>query len=433
MKVAVLGSGGREHALAWRLSTSPSVSRVYCIPGNAGTVGCAENVPVSISDTEAILRFVREQAVDFTVVGPETPLVEGIADVFEREGLLMFGPSRRAARLEGSKVFAKEFMQRHGIPTARSATFTTEEFEQANAYLRIHSYPTVIKADGLAAGKGVIICVDFEEAEATLRTLCKDKPFGTAGSKYVIEEYLNGEEVSVLAVCDGTSFVILPPAQDHKRIGENDTGKNTGGMGAYAPASIADDRLMELVRETIIRPVLTAMHEEEMPYRGCLYAGLMVVRGKPFVLEFNCRFGDPETQALMPLVEGDFARLLKSAASGSIDRSAIRISNASAVSVVLASGGYPDSFATGRPVRIDPKLAENKNVQIFYAGVSRRDSTLVTSGGRVLAVTATDRSGSLPKAIEAAYTAIPHISFEGMYYRRDIGKKGLGRAGTVNA
>ena len=425
MRILVVGSGGREHALVWKLKQSPSLSALYAAPGNAGIASDAETVAIAADNIEGLKSFAKDNAIDLTVVGPEQPLVRGIVDLFTSDGLAIFGPSRLAAQLEGSKVFSKEFMLRHKIPTARFASFEGKDTLPAERFLRQLTLPVVVKADGLAAGKGVLICETHGEAVDGVRTMMLGKAFGDAGRKVVIEEYLRGEEVSVFAISDGERFALLPPAQDHKRILDGDQGKNTGGMGAYAPAPILSEALRDQVVREVIVPTLEGMRSEGMPYRGCLYAGLMITAEGPKVLEYNCRFGDPETQVVVPLIDGDLALILAAAARGQLDPASVKLHDASAVTVVMASHGYPDAYESGKEIRgLDTVSAERGEV-VFHAGTRRDGSRIVSSGGRVLAVTAVGYSHELESTIADAYRIVHRIAFDGAYYRSDIGKKAL--------
>ncbi len=425
MKILIVGSGGREHALAWKIRQSPQVNELYCAPGNAGTESVATTVPLKATDTEGLLRFAVDRGIDLTVIGPEQPLVNGIVDRFQEQGLAVFGPSSQAARLEGSKAFAKDFMRRHAIPTARYATFSRPTLREAERFIGSLSLPIVIKADGLAAGKGVLICKSQSEAIAAVRDMVEQQSFGSAGDYVVVEEFLSGEEVSVFAVSDGADYVILASAQDHKRIFDGDQGKNTGGMGAYAPAPLMTPELLSTVEQSIIRPTLEGMNSEGATYRGCLYAGLMVTADGPKVLEYNCRFGDPETQVVVPLIDADLALLLQAAATGSLGRYTVRQHPASAVCVVMASRGYPDEFETGKVIRGLDTADIEKGEIIFHAGTARKDGAVVTSGGRVLGVTAVGYAHELDATIEAAYRIVHRVAFDGAYYRSDVGRKGL--------
>jgi phosphoribosylamine--glycine ligase len=431
VNVLVIGSGGREHALVWKLRQSPGVKALYCAPGNAGIAQQAELVPLKATDVEGLARFAEENRIDLTVVGPEQPLVLGIVDRFERSGLRIFGPSKAAARLEGSKTFAKEFMARYAIPTAGFRSFSLAQKEEAERYVNEVDAPVVVKADGLAAGKGVVVCESREAALVALREMMVKKTFGAAGENVVIEECLIGEEASVFAVTDGEKFVSLTPAQDHKRILDGDRGKNTGGMGAYAPAPVVTKEIRKRIEEEIIRPALKGMRSSGTPYRGCLYCGLMMTTAGPKVIEFNCRFGDPETQVVVPLIDGDFAALLMSAAEGRLDVRSVKHHAASAVCVVMASPGYPDEYATGKEVRGLESVKPEDGTVVFHAGTRPDGEKVLTSGGRVLGVTAIGYDDDLKGTIDAAYRAVGKITFDGAYYRSDIGQKAL--RGSVDA
>jgi phosphoribosylamine--glycine ligase len=429
MKILVLGSGGREHALVWKIAQSPRVEKVFCAPGNPGVAALADCVPISVNDTGGLLALAQREQIDLTVVGPEQPLANGLCDLFSAHGLKAFGPSQRASELEWSKKFAKEFMLRHGVPTGSFRTFEAGEETHARVYLRSLSLPIVVKADGLAAGKGVVICSTLEEAQAVLDKMWGEKVFGKAGEHIIIEEYLQGEEASVFAVCDGESYALLAPAQDHKRVFDGDKGKNTGGMGAYAPAACVTGQLLETIQRRILVPTLKGMAQEGRPYVGCLYLGLIITKEGPKVIEFNSRFGDPEAQVILPLYGGDIVDLLESATDGRIGALTHEQRRApqtgSAVCVVLASGGYPDSYRTGYPVYGLEAIARERNVVAFHAGTRLEDGNVVTAGGRVLGITAVLPHGELQEAIAAAYSALQKISFEHMHYRRDIGVKGV--------
>ncbi|MCG3197753.1 MAG: phosphoribosylamine--glycine ligase [Candidatus Omnitrophica bacterium] len=427
MKVLVIGSGGREHALAWKLAQSPKVTRLYIAPGNPGTAQVGANVPILSEDLDGLLGFAEEERIDLTVVGPEAPLVAGIVDRFREGGRLVFGPTEAAARLEGSKHFAKEFMRANGIPTARSETF--DALEPALAYVRKEGAPIVVKADGLAAGKGVTVALDVATAARALSECFESRAFGEAGGRVVIEEYLEGEEVSVLAICDGTSFLTLPSSQDHKRLLDNDQGPNTGGMGAYSPAPALTEELRARVEREVLQPTMAGMARAGTPYVGVLYAGMMLTSGGPKVLEFNCRMGDPETQAVLPMVENDLFELFHAAASGGLQAfGPIRAARGAAVCVVLASEGYPGSYPKGRLIEGLESLRRDPEVVVFHAGTRFDESgRVVTAGGRVLGVTA--RGDSVRAAIERAYRAVEQVRFEGMSFRRDIGRRAIARSG----
>jgi phosphoribosylamine--glycine ligase len=427
MKILLIGSGGREHALAWKIRQSPLVAKMYCAPGNPGIGEIAELVPIKPGDIDSLVRFARDQQIDLTVVGPEQPLVDGIVDEFDRQGLAIFGPSKSAAAIEGSKVFAKEFMKRNGIPTAEFRSFTAAERFDAERYVDEMPVPLVIKADGLASGKGVSVCDTKEAALETLDAMMGKKIFGDAGTTVVIEEFLEGEEASVLAITDGTDFVLLPPAQDQKRILDDDQGRNTGGMGAFAPAPVVGGEMLERIKRLILVPTLAAMKKEGRPFKGCLYAGLMITETGPRVVEFNCRFGDPETQVVLPLVENDLVELMLDAVSGNLSGAAVRQRQSVAVCVVLASGGYPGRYETGKPLVGLDRAAEQGDVMVFHAGTALEKGGVVTSGGRVLGVTAVGPERSPESTVDLAYRAVRKITFDGAYYRSDIGRKAISR------
>jgi phosphoribosylamine--glycine ligase len=422
VKVLVLGGGGREHAMAWRLRLSPSVSDVFVAPGNPGCAEVATCLPLQSTTPVDFLEAARRCGADLVLSGPEAPLVDGVADLFEKEGIPFFGPTQAAARLEGSKIFAKQFMERAGIPTARFAA--TGSLADALQALDSFTYPVVVKADGLAAGKGVVICADRTEAERTLKAMFAGQLVGSAGSRVVLEEYLTGEEVSFIGVSDGERIVSLEPSQDHKRIFDNDEGPNTGGMGAYSDSRIlaAEDRTR--IEKDIMQRTIDCMREEGTPFRGFLYAGLMMTARGPMVLEYNVRLGDPETQALLHRMEGDFGALVRSAAEGRVDAVHLRFRPDPSVCVVLAAAGYPGKVRTGDEIAgLDE--AGRRGAVVFHAGTKMDGARLVTAGGRVLGVT---HSGpTLQEAIRRAYHACEAIRFEGMQYRRDIGRKGLRR------
>lgn len=428
MHVLIIGSGGREHALAWKISQSPRVTKLSCAPGNAGIAEIADLVPVKANDIEALLRFALEHGVDLTVVGPEQALTEGIVDRFEAKGLKIFGPSKLAAQLEGSKAFAKQFMQKHGIPTAEFRSFELSQRYDAERYINEIPVPIVLKADGLAAGKGVTVCETKEDALDILDLMMGRKAFGDAGLKVVIEEFLDGEEASVFAITDGNDCVLLSSAQDHKRIFDNDLGKNTGGMGAYSPAPVMSPELMKQVERTIVRPTIQGMKSDGHPYKGCLYVGLMITETGPKVIEYNCRFGDPETEVILPLLKSDLVDLMLASVGGTLGSLAAEQHPLSAVCVVIASGGYPDQYESGMQiVGLDAARMLDERVMVFHAGTAREKNTLVTAGGRVLGVTAVGPAADLEQTIDRAYRAVEKITFDGAYYRSDIGKKGVER------
>ncbi|PZO40517.1 MAG: phosphoribosylamine--glycine ligase [Pseudanabaena frigida] len=423
MKVLVVGSGGREHALAWKLLQSPNIDRVFCIPGNGGTATMpnCQNVSLSIDDFEGMLRFAQVQGVGFTIVGPELPLALGIVDYFQAAESPIFGPTKEGAQIEASKSWAKTLMQEANIPTAASATF--QNLEAAQAYVQQQGAPIVIKADGLASGKGVTVAMDIEEAIAALERIFAGQ-FGAAGETVVIEEFMAGQEVSVLAVTDGKTIRPLIPAQDHKRLGDGDTGPNTGGMGAYAPAPIASPELMAKVQTQILEPTIAAFNARGIDYRGCLYAGLMVTpEGEPKVVEFNCRLGDPETQAVLPLLETNLDDLLIACVEGQLaDFPPLQWKNQSSVCVVMAAGGYPDKVEIGQFVTGIGK-AEDIGAFVFQSGTRLKNNALVTHGGRVLGITAL--GDDIRHAIVNVYSAVDFIAYDGMYYRKDIAAKAI--------
>lgn len=419
MKVLVIGSGGREHALLWKLSQSPSVTDVYVVPGNDGMSDVASLIP--IKGNEDIIDFARLMQVDLTVAGPETVLTEGLADEFEKRGMAFFGPSKAAARIEGSKGFAKALMKKYGIPTAAYETFDDEE--KAIAYLKANdTYPIVIKADGLASGKGVIIAQSEEEAIDTVKDMLEGHTFSGAGRSVVIEEFMEGEEASMLCFCDGTNVVPMISAQDHKRIFDFDKGPNTGGMGAYAPAPVMTKEMCEEVNVRILRPIVAAMKKEGYPFKGCLYAGLMITSEGPKVVEFNCRFGDPETEAVLPLFDGDLARVMLDCVHGTLSDEAVVWKKACAVDVVLASEGYPASHSSGEVIS-GIEDAKKAGCLVFHAGTVKKNGQYVVNGGRVLNVVAL--ADTLAEAKVKAYEGVSRISWRGMQYRHDIADKGL--------
>lgn len=425
MKILLIGNGGRENALAWKIFNSKSFrdtdSKLYSAPGNPGIQEFAEIIEIRDSEISALIDFALREKIDFTVVGPEVPLSQGIVDEFEKNNLKIFGPTAQAAEIESSKIFSKQLMKRNNIPTASYVSFTTEKVDEAREFLKGDKYPLVFKTDGLAAGKGVIIANDEEEAEKTLKDFCEGSSLNDAGFNFIIEEYLEGEEVSVFAITDGEKYIVLPFSQDHKKISEGETGRNTGGMGAIAPVKkFMTDDLTEKINIKIIEPVLKAMKEEGRVYKGCLYCGLMIANDEPFVIEFNCRFGDPETQAVLPLIESDFLAMLIASADGTIKNYKPEINENFTCCVVLASEGYPDKFETGKV--ISGLTESDDNVLIFHAGTKsdKTNKNILSSGGRVLSVVGiSDRS--LDDAVKIAYANIEKINFENKYFRSDIG------------
>lgn len=388
MKILVVGSGGREHALVWKIAQSEKVEKIYCAPGNAGISEIAQTVQIKPEDLNSLLNFAIDQKIDLTVVGPELPLSLGIVDLFESRGLKIFGPRKLPAEIESSKVFAKNFMKKYGIPTANYETFTSEESEKAKKFVQSLNLPIVIKADGLAGGKGVTICETIQDAISTIDLYFKNKIFGSAGEKIVIEEFLNGEEASVFAITDGEDFIILAPAQDYKRVLDGDKGKNTGGMGSYAPTPIVNAEILERVKNDIIKPTIQGLKNEGREYKGCLYCGLMLTEDGPKVLEFNCRFGDPETQVVLPLLEGDIIEMFFRAIDGRIKTFNYTIKNATAVCVIIASAGYPDNYEIGKEIKGLDEAKKINDVILFHAGTKKINGKIVTSGGRVIGITA---------------------------------------------
>ncbi|MCL2838728.1 MAG: phosphoribosylamine--glycine ligase [Oscillospiraceae bacterium] len=419
MKILVIGGGGREHAIIWKLAQSPKVSQIYCAPGNGGIAELAEIIPISAMDIPALVAFAQENSIDLAVVAPDDPLVAGAVDAFQSAGIKAFGPNKAAAIIEGSKSFSKELMKKYYIPTAAYEVF--ENSAAAIDYVRGNNqFPTVIKADGLALGKGVIIAQDLAEAEAAIRSILDDKVFGDAGARVVIEEFLTGQEVSVLAFTDGTTIRPMVSAQDHKRALDGDLGLNTGGMGTFSPSRVYTNELADECMEKIFRPTVEAMKSEGREFRGCLYFGLILTDNGPKVIEYNCRFGDPETQVVLPRLESDLVDIMLATVDGTLGEVDIKWNDNAAVCVVLASGGYPQSYETGYEIS-GLEDAEAAGAIVFHAGSKRVDGKLVTAGGRVLGVTAIGKD--LDDAIAASYKAAEKISFKDMHYRRDIGVK----------
>jgi len=423
MKILVVGSGGREHALVWKIAQSPLVEKVYCAPGNPGIGEIAENVPIPVDDLPGLCSFARGHAIDLTVVGPELPLSLGIVDLFEEQGLLIFGPRRNAAIIEGSKAFSKDLMKRYGIPTAFYEVFTT--VEPALEYIRRKGAPIVVKADGLAAGKGVVVARTVEEAEEAVREMLSGSAFGAAGSRVVIEEFLEGEEASFLAFTDGTNVIPLAAAQDHKAIFDGDQGPNTGGMGAYSPAPVVTPEIHEKALREVIRRAIDGMAAEGRPYRGVLYAGLMIDGESVKTLEFNARFGDPECQPLMMRMKSDIVPVLLGVARGDISGCSLEWHDDPSVCVVMAAAGYPGTPRKGDRIEGLADAARLDGCMVFHAGTASRDGEIVTSGGRVLGVTA--RGKTIADAIAAAYRGVSLIRWEGEQHRTDIGRKALDR------
>ena len=421
MKVLVVGGGGREHALVWKIAQSPLVTKLYCAPGNPGIAQVAECLPLAADDLTGLRDFARSHRVDLTVVGPEAPLAAGIADEFRKDKQLIFGPHRAAARIESSKAFAKELMVRLRIPTAEAQTFTA--VAPALEYLDRHDAPIVVKADGLAQGKGVVVAATRTEAREAVRAMLEGDAFGAAGSRVVVEEFLDGEELTLMAFTDGKTVIPMVPVQDHKRVGDGDTGPNTGGMGAYAPAPIGTRELIDRVRRTILEPTVEGLSRVGSPFQGVLYAGLMIVRGEPKVLEFNARMGDPETQVVLPLLKSDLVEILMAAAEHRLDRVAVEWHERTAVCVVLAAHGYPDTPKKGMPILGLAEVEGQNDLVVFQAGTATSSGGIVTAGGRVLGVTGI--GDTFAAARDRAYAGVRRIRFDGMHYRSDIGVRAM--------
>lgn len=419
MNILLLGSGGREHAFAWKIAQSTQLEKLFIAPGNPGTAACGTNVNIDINDFVAQEKFCLENNISLIVVGPEEPLVKGVYDYFTHKyqdgKIAVIGPSKIAAQLEGSKSFAKEFMLRHYIPTAAYREFNSSNLEEGIKYLETQQPPIVLKADGLAAGKGVVISQTVEEAQSELRDMIANARFGAASAKVVVEQFLSGIEFSVFVLTDGSNYKILPEAKDYKRIGEGDTGLNTGGMGAVSPVPFVDEALLKKVDETIIKPTITGLKNENIVYKGFIYFGLILVNNEPFVIEYNCRMGDPETEVVFPRLKNDLVELLQAVAKGNLNQLNIEKDERAAATVIVASGGYPGEYTKGK--RID--LPEESNSIIFHAGTKKNTQELITNGGRVLAVTSLGKN--LKEAVTNSLSTIQNINFEGMYYRKDIG------------
>ena len=421
MKILVVGGGGREHAMVWKIAQSPRKPQIFCAPGNAGIEGLATCVPIKADDLEGLKAFALKEQIDLTVVGPEAPLALGIADEFRKARLKIFGPTKAAARLESSKSFSKDIMAANRIPTAAARSF--ERMDEALAYLDEQPVPIVVKADGLAQGKGVVVATTREEAKQAVRDAMENSVFGQAGHRVLIEEFLDGEEVTLMAFTDGKTVVPMVPAQDHKRVGDGDTGPNTGGMGAYAPAPIATAALREQVMRQVLQPTVDALARLGCPFQGVLYAGLMVVKGTPYVLEFNARMGDPETEVVLPLLKTDLVEVMEAVVEHRLDELTVEWLPDTAVCVVMTSPGYPGSYPTGLPIQGLPTPSGESRVAVFHAGTKWESGRVVTAGGRVLAVTAW--GPSLLDARAQVYQAVPLILFEGRHYRTDIAHRAL--------
>ncbi|HEY4517042.1 MAG TPA: phosphoribosylamine--glycine ligase [Candidatus Paceibacterota bacterium] len=422
--ILIIGGGSREHALAWKLKQSPRVGKIYIAPGNGGTGNVAENVPIVVMEFEKLAAFAEEKKVALTIAGPDDPIGAGIVDFFEARGLKIFGPSKSAGQIESSKAFAKQLMAEAGVPTAEFQVFN--DYEQALQYVHQQGVPIVIKASGLALGKGVYVCQTMEEAEQGLKEIMLDKQFGEAGNEVVIEEFLDGQEISIHALCDGKNFILFPPSQDHKQVGEGDTGPNTGGMGVIAPVPWVTSEMMQQIGETIVRPTLAALAQKGSPYKGILYPGLKMTSKGPKVLEFNARFGQPECEVYMRLLKTDLLDLCEAAIEGKVDQSKIEWNVGFAANIILASGGYPGEYKKGLPITGIEEAEQIPGVVIFHSGTKIQEATpleFLTNGGRVLAVTAV--GDTLKEALDRAYAAADKIQFEGKYLRRDIGAKAL--------
>ena len=420
MRVLVIGSGGREHALVWKIKQSPKVEKIFCAPGNAGTSEFADNIPIAADDIEGLLQFAMKKEIGLTVVGPEQPLVMGIVDRFEVKGLRIFGPSASAAELEGSKSFSKDIMQKYGLPTAEYKIFTSAE--SATKYIQAKNCPLVVKADGLAAGKGVLLCRSSREALVAVDTIMRQRLFGEAGDQIVVEEFLEGQEISVLAFSDGKTVLLMDSAQDHKAVYDGDIGPNTGGMGAYSPAPVFTEIMQQKVRDKIMLPMVRAMQQEGRTYKGILYAGLMLTKTGPQILEFNARFGDPETQPLMVRMETDIIPLFEACIDGTLGQCQVNWKNKSSVCVVMTAEGYPSAYQKGEIISGLQNANSTPEVVVFHAGTKEKDGKVLTNGGRVLGVTAT--GANTESAIQRAYDAVGKVNWRGVHYRKDIGSRG---------
>jgi len=427
MKVLIIGSGGREHALAWKIKQSDRVKKIFCAPGNAGTSSIAENIPIKADDLEGLLSFAKKESIDLVCVGPEYPLVLGIVDKFKEKGIRIFGSSKKAALLEGSKIYAKTIMRKYGVPTAEFEVFS--DAKKARDYVKSKGAPVVVKADGLAAGKGVAVCNTVKEAEDAVKDTLIKNVFKDAGKRIIIEEALSGEEASILVFSDGRNIVPLVSSQDHKRIFDDDKGPNTGGMGAYSPAPVITENLFKSILNTVINPIISGMEKEGSPYVGILYAGIMVTDKGPRVLEFNVRFGDPETQAILPRMKSDLVEFMEYAISGNLREKTIEWDDRACVSVVIASKGYPGDYEKGEAIKGLDYFEGKDDVFVFHAGTKEENKKIVTNGGRVLNVVGLGKD--IKEAIDKTYQGVNRISFDGMYYRKDIGYRALGKSVSV--
>lgn len=424
MKILLIGSGGREHAFAWKITQSTHCKKLYIAPGNAGTSALGENVAIGVNDFEKLGSFCLEKAIDLVVVGPEEPLVRGIRDYFEASGelkkIIIVGPGKLGAQLEGSKDFSKQFMARHGIPTAGYKTFTKENLDEGLAFIKKQTLPIVLKADGLAAGKGVLICNVYDEACAEFEEMLLKDKFGTASQKVVIEEFLTGIELSVFVALDGSDYLILPEAKDYKRIGDNDSGPNTGGMGAVSPVPFADEAFMQKVRDKVVLPTLLGLRKDNIPYQGFIFIGLMNKAGEPYVIEYNVRMGDPETQAVLPRIKSDFVELLSSIATNTLGQYTLGINSFTAATVVMVAGGYPEAYEKGKPIQGLEETSHSGSL-VFHAGTNiNKSGSVLTNGGRVLGITG--KGEEMQEAISNAYARVNQIQWDGVYFRKDIGQ-----------
>lgn len=423
MKILVIGSGGREHSLVWKIKQSPKVKQIFVAPGNSGTATIADSVDIKADDIPGLINFAEKEKIDLTVVGPEIPLVTGIVDEFEKRNLKIFGPNKLAAKIEGSKAYTKKLMDSLGVPTAKFGIFT--DLNEANSFIAKIGAPLVVKADGLAAGKGVIICKTIDDAKSAIDRIMAKKEFGTAGEKVIIEECLEGEEVSIIVLSDGENILPLASSQDHKRIFDNDEGPNTGGMGAYSPAPVAEGKVFKEVMKTVIYPVIEDLRKKGQPYKGVLYAGIMITDKGPYVLEFNVRFGDPETQAILPRLKSDLVDLMESSIEGTLSGAKLEWDSRACVCVVASSGGYPGKYEKGKPITGLKEASSLEDVVVFHAGTKSENNNFFTNGGRVLGITALGKD--IEDAISRTYKAVEKIHFDGMHYRKDIGRRALCR------
>jgi len=423
MKILIIGSGGREHAIALKLFEENRNNQLFISPGNGGTEALGENITLDLSDSDEIIKFCKDHRIDLVFIGPEKPLVDGLADTLRENSLLVFGPNKKAARIEGNKEFSKNLMREYNIPTAEFKSFSKSEYDSALQYLSNGNFPIVLKASGLAAGKGVIIANDLNEAKSALDDMMVTSVFGSAGDIIVIEEFLEGEELSIFAVTDGNEYVVLPASQDHKRIGEGDKGKNTGGMGAYAPLGFMSQDLMDEIENKVIIPTLKGLSEKNSKFNGCLYCGLIKTEEGVKVIEFNCRFGDPEIQAVIQLLNGNFFDLIYSTACGKVRKDAVKYTGGSSMCVVAASGGYPEIYEKG--FQIEGLPLNSNELKIIHAGTEKKDNRILTSGGRVLNIVAISSQNNLKHCKTIAYNALSKIKFNGIYFRNDIGFRAL--------